>query len=527
MLRLLRRIIMLAFMLIAASMLCGLSAFADTPASGGMHTVTVSTDVTTPHTYEIVQVMTGDSAEDAIVNPKWGKDVDGDGIMKDAAKESSFNSSGTVSSLMKSVTEKNAEKFAEIVNDHVKSVYEEAEINSGSVKFTVPDGFYLVRGKDSGKTFKPFLLWVRGKDVSAAAKPSFPSVTKQVQNDFFVTDGTWTAAGTAQKAHFKVRFTVPDTTGYDQFVYRIHDVMSGGLSFDQESLKINGLDTKYYTVKTGENGDTFTVDVDALQAVKDGKLLKGQPLYMTYDGIVNTVQSYREDLTETNAVSLEYSDSSFHTVRTEESKVKVIIPVITLHKVDAKTQKPLKHAAFVLKNGKSVIPVHRISEGVYSVNAAGPSKAGDMLTDDKGNITLLGVPLAKKDTPLTLEEVSAPKGYNRTVKGVPLWFEGSGNPAEAVRLLTTGSPDGLAVKEWGKAPEGRCLESKDASFTVTLFDTPETGTGNGKGKSGGGKAFGIIPKTGDDVCRLIAMTLIFLSAAGLLVKWRGGKKKQF
>jgi fimbrial isopeptide formation D2 family protein len=528
-----RRISVLALCVAAATVMCIIPAFADSIPSGKMgsanHTVTIKTDVKTPHTFEAVQVFTGTLSGDSLTNIQWGKDVDGAAILAEAAKNKDFQGAATVSALAKSIRENNVEDFASIASLHVKSVTAQAESKDGSVQFSVPDGYYLIRSKESEKTFKPFLIWVKGSDVTAAAKPSYPSVTKQVQNDFFTTDGSWTADGTTQRAHFDVGFTIPDTTGYTSFTYKLHDKMSEGLKFDAKSLKIKGLDAKYYTVTTGTGTDTFTVSVNVIQAVNDGAVLKGQSMHMTYDGIVQPFKAYKKDLTQTNKVNLEYSDnpSIVHTTTTDDITVKVIIPVIELHKVDAKTNKALGGAVFELGKSGSAVPVKKIKDGVYSVSKSG---SGRMITGKDGNITLIGVPLAKESEPLKLTEVSAPKGYHKTSESVPFWFEGSGKPAESVRLCTTGSPEGLLVKDWKTTGSNKYMESKDASFTVTLFNTPEVGTTptSSTSKTGGGSSVGgigsVIPKTGDDLCRFIAMLIIFAASAGLLVAM-GRRKK--
>lgn len=521
----------------AAAVLCALTAFgmclfpsfaetAQTPtANANVHTIMVKTDAKTPHSYEAVQVFSGTAKNGTLADVHWGKDVDGDAIAKEAKESKKFGTAGSAAQVAAAVKESNTEDFAAIAGKHVKSVSAEGTTASGSVSFKIPDGYYLIRPKENTKAFSPFLVMVSGKDVTASAKPSTPSVTKLVQNDFFKTDGTWTAAGTGQNLHFTVGFTVPDTTGYTSFTFKLHDKMSECLTFDQKSLKIKGLDSKYYTVSK-DQGDTFTVNFNVVQAVADHAVVNGQKLTMSYDAKVGEMTSEKTD-SVTNKASLEYTNGQgSSSVTTEDAVTQILVPSVTFHKVDSKTNKALAGAVFELKKDGNAVPMKKIGDGVYAVSESGE---GEMKTNDSGNLKIVGFPLAGKDKQLSLSEVKAPSGYTAAKTPVPLWTSGNGKTASALRLCTEKMPEDLYTKDWSSASDGtKYMEEKTAVFTVTLFNvksgsspagttSSKTGEG-GSGSSGstGGGLGGLIPKTGDDMARLLAMILIFGSAAGAL-----------
>lgn len=125
-------------------------------------------------------------------------------------------------------------------------------------------------------------------NVTAAPKGDKPTLNKQIKHN---ENGEWGVVGDNQigdTVEFRTITKVPNTSGYTKYDYIIHDTMSAGLTSNVKTsaditIKVNDatvLPAEYYTVTA--NGNSFSVQVDILKVIQDGKLAHDNELYTYY-----------------------------------------------------------------------------------------------------------------------------------------------------------------------------------------------------------------------------------------------------
>ena len=219
--------------------------------------------------------------------------------------------------------------------------------------------------------------------------------------------------------------------------------MSAGLTSNVRSnedvtIKVNDetvLDKKYYTVTVdGTNANKFTVTVDVLNAIKDGKMVEGNTLYTYYTGILNEKAKVYNDGKQDNKAYLEYSNNPHDHTTTNKTPEKVVYDwtfKMGVKKVDGADGTPLTDAKFVLSkekncdlgaigddgqphNTENLISLIENSDGSYTVAPAGyTGSVVNVMT--AGDITINGLDDA---TVYYLYETKAPAGYNRLTAAV-------------------------------------------------------------------------------------------------------------
>lgn len=120
-------------------------------------------------------------------------------------------------------------------------------------------GYYLVY-VTGGKEIQSSLVTVDGTN-EVKLKTEAPSITKTANTD---------TVSIGQVVKYTVTGSVPDTTGYSEYVYKIHDTLSNGLDFvnDANGTAVNG-NTVNVTVAFGKGTTdegtapkTATIDTD-------------------------------------------------------------------------------------------------------------------------------------------------------------------------------------------------------------------------------------------------------------------------
>ena len=289
-------------------------ALATTASAADAYTITI-TNEKTGHTYEAYQVFAGDLAEkngDKILsNIVWGSGV------TEAGKTALGDAADKAASLK---TETDAKAFAKEVAQYLQNP---TVSTAGTGSYTISGlsaGYYLVKDKDNTLSnqddfYTAYIMEVVG-DVNAKPKGDKPTLDKQIKHN---DDGTWGVVGDNQigdTVEFRTISTVPDTAGYETYTYWICDTMSTGLTSNVKvssdvTIKVNDqgtpLSEAYYTVTA--NGNTFTIDVDILKAVKDGVLTNNDKLYAYYSGVLNENAKVYDEGKQDNAAHLEYSNN--------------------------------------------------------------------------------------------------------------------------------------------------------------------------------------------------------------------------
>lgn len=418
---------LLAVLTLALAM--AVPAFAETTTP--TYTITINNGT---GTYAAYQIFKGDLHEKTLSNIEWGDNVTDEGRTK-------FGNAADKAETI--TTEADAKAFAVEVAKYLT----DPAAGTGTDSITVSGpGYYLIKNTSvgEGEVFTDYILQVV-KDVEVNPKSGKPTLDKQIKHN---DNGKWGVVGDNQigdTVEFRTLTTVPIVSGYTQYTYVIHDEMSAGLtsnvhSNDDVTIKVNDEDAKkldkiYYTVTVDpKNANKFTVTVDVLNAIKDGKMVEGNTLYTYYTGILNENAKVYNDGKQDNKAYLEYSNNPHDNKTTNKTPEKVVYDwtfKMEINKIDGESKAPLSDAKFVLsKNGScslgtigddgtpsnttDLINLIENSDGSYTVAPAGYNgPVVKVMT--AGKITIKGLDDA---TEYYLYETKAPAGYNRLTDAV-------------------------------------------------------------------------------------------------------------
>lgn len=403
-------------------------AFAD----GATYTITINNSV---GTYEAYQIFKGDLEKNVLSNIEWGTGV------TDAGK-AAFGGK-TAADVAKTLenNETAAKDFATEISKYLGKASGE-----GTDKITgLSAGYYLIKNKsvNEGEAYTDFILQVV-KDVEITPKGQKPTLDKQIRHN----DGEWGVVGDNQigdTVEFRTITTVPITTGYTEYDYTIFDEMSTGLTSDVKdasgiTIKINNeekLDSSYYTVTV--NANKFSVKVDILKAIREGKIAEGNKLYTYYTGVLNEDANVYDKGNQQNTAYLQYSNNPHDNATKGETPHVTVYDwtfKMNVQKIDgADKEKELRDAKFVLsKNGtvdlgtidengtpagtgKLIKLVYDPTDSTYRVATASDANTAENTTYvmTAGNITIKGLDDA---VDYYLYETKAPAGYNRLTEPV-------------------------------------------------------------------------------------------------------------
>lgn len=418
---------LLAVLTLALAM--AVPAFAETTTT--TYTITINNGT---GTYAAYQIFKGDLYNNTLSNIKWGDNVthNGQKVLGNPADRA------------KALTgEAEAKAFASEVAQYLT----DPAAGTGTDSITgLAAGYYLIKNTDvgTGEVFTDYILQVV-ENVTVQPKSGKPTLDKQIRHN---DNGEWGVVGDNQigdTVEFRTITTVPIVSGYTEYTYVIHDEMSAGLtsnvhSNDDVTIKVNDEDAKkldkiYYTVTVDpKNANKFTVTVDVLKAIEDGKMAAGDTLYTYYTGILNKNAAVYDVGKQDNKAYLKYSNNPHDNTTTNKTPVKVVYDwtfKMEINKIDGESNAPLSDAKFVLsKNGncslgtigddgtpsntKDLISLIENNDGSYTVAPAGyTDPVVKVMT--AGKITIKGLDDA---TEYYLYETKAPAGYNRLTDAV-------------------------------------------------------------------------------------------------------------
>lgn len=289
---------------------------------------------------------------------------------------------------------------------------------AAGVTFTLPLGYYFV-DSSLGAVCN---LTSAHQDVTIHEKNGVPTVDKKILEGDVEKESNTAAIGDTVTYQSKVTLT----QGTENVVY--HDVMTEGLTFDSNSVKLDGaILPSSVTVKTG-NGLTHssctfevvfsqeylnTLDINTTPNTSGSGELKQKTVTLTYNAIVN--EKANVDDKDTNTAHLTYGNQG----RSTEISTNTTYRSFDLIKYTTKNDQKgfLSGAKFSLYKTNActvgeeiaLIQVSDDSNGtVYRVATTNETGSVKEITTGEKLITIKGL----DDITYYLKEIEAPKGYN-------------------------------------------------------------------------------------------------------------------
>lgn len=259
-----------------------------------------------------------------------------------------------------------------------------------SYEFTgLAAGYYLVYVTGANE-IQSSLVTVDGTTNTVNLKTEAPNITKIADKD---------TVSIGQVVKYTVTGSVPDTTGYSEYVYKIHDTLSNGLDFvnDANGTALGeGATTVNVTVAfkdagvtdastapttatlSGVNKRTMALDLSAW--VKANQANKGKEFTVTYYAKVNKDAV----VTEKNKAQLEYGNKPGETTTTTPSEAKTPTYPLDIKKFAKNGGKTLAGAKFKLYSNKT--DADKANENAIKVSAV-TDKAGHYVVDPTSTTT--------------------------------------------------------------------------------------------------------------------------------------------
>lgn len=291
-----------------------------------------------------------------------------------------------------------------------------------SYEFTGLDaGYYLVY-VTGGKEIQSSLVTVDDTTNKVNLKTEAPSITKTAD------EGT---VEIGQVVTYTVTGSIPDTTGYEQYQYIIHDELTKGLDFVNDA---NGtaLEAGATTVNvavalkgatdastapataTLDTANNKKMSLDLSAWVRANQTNKGKEFTVTYYAKVNA----NAVVTEKNNATLEYGNNPDDTTTTTPSEAKTPTYPLDIKKFKKGSTEMLSGAKFELykneadaKAGKNAIKVSG-SNGNYVVDPKSTNTVFESVASIDGkdyNLHLNGLAAGN----YWLKETEAPAGFNK------------------------------------------------------------------------------------------------------------------
>lgn len=306
------------------------------------------------------------------------------------------------------------------------------KINESETSYTFKNldkGYYLVY-VTGGKEIQSSLVTV-DKDTNAVnLKTEAPSITKKADK---------TTVEIGQVVKYTVTGSIPDTTGYDSYVYKIHDTLSNGLDFvngeQGTTVTGNAVNVKVAFTETGIT-DGGTAPTEATLDTANKRIMnldlsewvranqennKGKEFTVTYYAKVN-----KDAVVDTkNRATLQYGNNPGDTTTTTPSEAKTPTYPLDINKIKkgSNPEEQLADAHFTLYrsddqgkiNKNDVVKVSAVAgkDGCYVVDPSSPTT--EMVTiakniDEKGcNLHINGL----AEGTYYLVETKAPDGFNK------------------------------------------------------------------------------------------------------------------
>lgn len=289
-------------------------------------------------------------------------------------------------------------------------------------------GYYLVY-VTGGKEIQSSLVTVDSPTSTVNLKTEAPSITKTADKE---------TVSIGQVVKYTVTGSIPDTTGYDQYVYKIYDTLTTGLDFvknadgdaldkvTEANVTIAFKDTDVTAAGTtptiatlsGDGNRTMALDLSAW--VKANQANKGKTFEVTYYAKVNANAAVKES----NKAHLEYGNDPSNKTETTPVEVKTPTYPLDILKKKTGTDEKLAGAKFKLYLNKTDADANN-DTNVIKVSPVTPEVAGNYVVDPTSTTTefesvkdITGAGYNLRVNGLAegtyyLVETQAPAGYNK------------------------------------------------------------------------------------------------------------------
>ena len=309
-----------------------------------------------------------------------------------------------------------------------------------SVEFPFSEyGYYLIYDKydyaDAYDVVSALLLTTVDSNKTVNIKSDMPAVNKVITG---VGSNSTTPVATTQTnavdatigdhVWFKLGSAVPDTIGYQSYVFQFHDTLSSGLTYDNNAVVYYdntalSADSDYM-LTYNENDRELTVEINS-DVIMNGT--KGKDIKVVYSAMLNSnavvYNASNTNSYNTNTVYLTYSNNpskssslaSSSTGNTPEVEVRVYTFKMNIFKFtgSGSNKTGLADAVFSLKDSSgnyiAVTLDSGYTSGKYTVDPNTAASAANALvtSDNNGNISISGL----ESGTYTLTEETAPNGY--------------------------------------------------------------------------------------------------------------------
>lgn len=324
-----------------------------------------------------------------------------------------------------------------------------------SYEFTdLKSGYYLVY-VTGGKEIQSSLVTVDESTNTVNLKTEAPSITKTADKD---------TVSIGQVVKYTVAGSVPDTTGYAEYVYKIHDTLSNGLDFvnDAKGTAIIG-NTVNVSVAFEDATDASTAPSTATLSGTGNRTMildlsawvkanqqtnKGKNFTVTYYAKVNN----KAVVEEKNKAQLEYGNKPGETTTTTPSEAKTPTYPLDIKKFAKNGGQTLAGAKFKLYSNKT--DADGANDKAIKVSAV-VNKAGHYVVDPTSTTT-------------EFESVASidGKGYNLHVNGLA---------AGTYYLVETEAPAGYnKLTAPIKVEITKSTTGNEVDWTLSKDNTPET-----------------------------------------------------